>query len=88
MRKLEIVFAIALSLLTFYAYASENLEPLELDAVVIEAEKSDGCQQNPDGSAVGALVFLFLGAYFVGFLVGKTDNKIDSTIEEEDIDIE
>ena len=84
MRKTDVFLGIALSLLTFYAHASD-VEPLELDPIVIEAEKEqDGCQQDPDGSAVGALVFLFLGAYFVGFLVGKTDRQIKNDEEEGD----
>ena len=83
MRKIDIILGIALSLLTFYAHASD-VEPLELDPIVIEAEREDnGCQQDPDGSAVGALVFLFLGAYLVGFLVGKTDREIKSDKEED-----
>ena len=83
MRKTDVFLGIALSLLTFYAHASD-VEPLELDPIVIEAEKEqDGCQQDPDGSAVGALVFLFLGAYFVGFLVGKTDRQIKNDEEED-----
>jgi len=85
MRKIDILLGIALSLLTFYAHA-DDVEPLELDPIVIEAEReADGCQQDPDGSAVGALVMLFLGAYFVGFFVGKTDR--DAKInEEEDVE--
>ena len=83
MRKIDIILGIALSLLTFYAHA-DDVEPLELDPIVIEAEREDnGCQQDPDGSAVGALVFLFLGAYLVGFLVGKTDREIKSDKEED-----
>jgi len=85
MRKIDIFLGIALSLLTFYAHA-DDVEPLELDPIIIEAEREDnGCQQDPDGSAVGALVFLFLGAYFVGFLVGKTDREVKER-EEEDIE--
>ena len=85
MRKIDIFLGIALSLLTFYAHA-DDVEPLELDPIIIEAEREDnGCQQDPDGSAVGALVFLFLGAYFVGFLVGKTDREVKER-EEEDVE--
>tara|TARA_R100001086_G_C11680918_1_gene215696 strand:- start:20 stop:271 length:252 start_codon:yes stop_codon:yes gene_type:complete len=83
MRKIDIILGIALSFLTFYAHA-DDVEPLELDPIIIEAEE-EGCQQDPDGSAVGALVFLFLGAYFVGFLVGKTDRQIKNE-EEEDLE--
>ena len=82
MRKVDVFLGIALSLLTFYAHA-DDVEPLELDPIVIEAEREDnGCQQDPDGSAVGALVVLFLGAYFVGFLVGKTDRQIKNDEDE------
>ena len=85
MRKIDIILGIALSFLTFYAYA-DDVKPLELDPIIIEAEaEKQGCQQDPDGSAVGALVFLFLGAYFVGFLVGKTDRDIKNN-EEEDVE--
>ena len=85
MRKVDIILGIALSLLTFYAHA-DDVKPLELNPVIIEAEaEEEGCQQDPDGSAVGALVFLFLGAYFVGFLVGKTDRQIKNE-EEEDLE--
>ena len=83
MRKIDIFLGIALSLLTFYAHASD-VEPIELDPIIIEAEKEQaGCQQDPDGSAVGALVMLFLGAYLVGFLVGKTDREIKNKDEED-----
>jgi len=81
MRKIDIILGIALSMLTFYAHA-DDAKPLELDPIIIEAE-AEGCQQDPDGSAVGALVFLFLGAYFVGFLVGKTDRDIKNSQEED-----
>tara|TARA_R100000231_G_scaffold139518_2_gene121062 strand:+ start:1622 stop:1879 length:258 start_codon:yes stop_codon:yes gene_type:complete len=85
MKTLDIFLGIAMSLLTFYVYA-DDVKPLELTPVIIEAEKEDaGCQQNPDGSAVGSLVGLFLGAYFVGFLVGKTDRDIKNR-EEEDVE--
>ena len=83
MGKTNIFLGIALSLLTFYANA-DDVEPLELDPIIIEAE-AEGCQQDPDGSAVGALVFLFLAAYFVGFLVGKTDREVKER-EEEDVE--
>ena len=56
--------------------------------ILVEVVPAGGCQQNPEGSAVGALVFLFLAAYLVGFLVGKTDREIsnenDQEAEEED----
>ena len=85
MRKTDVFLGIALSLLTFYAHA-DDMEPIELDPIIIETEKEqDGCQQDPDGSAVGALVMLFLGAYLVGFLVGKTDRQAKND-EEEDIE--
>ena len=85
MRKIDIILGIALSLLAFYAHA-DDVVPLELNPVIIEASaEEEGCQQDPDGSAVGTLVFLFLGAYFVGFLIGKTDRDIKNN-EEEDIE--
>ena len=85
MRKIDVFLGAALSLLTFYAYAND-VEPLELEPIIIEAEKEQsGCQQDPDGSAVGALVVLFLAAYLTGFLVGKTDKQIKNE-EEEDIE--
>jgi len=85
MKKLDIILGIILSMLTFYVYA-EDVDHLQLDPIIIEAEAEDeGCQQNPDGSAVGALVALFLGAYFVGFLVGKTDREMKDK-EENDLE--
>ena len=83
MRKTDIFLGIALSLLTFYAHA-DDVMPLELNPIIIEAEaEHSGCQQDPDGSAVGALVFLFLGAYLVGFLIGKTDREVKERKEED-----
>ena len=85
MKKLDIFLGIALSLMTFYAHA-DDVEPIELQPIIIEAEKEgSGCQQDPDGSAVGALVVLFLGAYLVGFLVGKADRESKDN-QEEDIE--
>ena len=85
MKKLDIILGIILSMLTFYVYV-EDVDHLQLDPIIIEAEAEDeGCQQNPDGSAVGALVALFLGAYFVGFLVGKTDREMKDK-EENDLE--
>ena len=81
MRKLDIFLGIALSLLAFYAHAGD-VEPIELQPIIIEAEREDsGCQLDPDGSTVGALMVLFLGAYLVGFLVGKTDRETKSKEE-------
>mgnify|MGYP003115320579 CR=1 FL=1 len=53
------------------------------EPIVVEIAPAGGCQQNPDGSAVGFLVFLFLGAYLVGFMIGKTDRNISNEEEEE-----
>tara|TARA_R100000234_G_C4903616_1_gene136730 strand:- start:52 stop:309 length:258 start_codon:yes stop_codon:yes gene_type:complete len=83
MRKVDLFIGLVLCFLTFRAYA-DDIRPLELQPVIIEAEKEQqGCQQNPDGTAVGALVVLFLGAYLVGFLVGRTDRQIENESEDD-----
>jgi hypothetical protein len=47
----------------------------EKPEILIEFAEPSGCQQSSKGTAVGILVLLFLATYFVGYLVGRVNDK-------------
>ena len=42
---------------------------------LIEFAEPSGCQQSSKGTAVGILVLLFLATYFIGYIVGRVNDK-------------
>tara|TARA_Y100001938_G_scaffold65315_1_gene90826 strand:- start:234 stop:1913 length:1680 start_codon:yes stop_codon:yes gene_type:complete len=68
------------------ADTAERAETVEVDSpyetisnekpeILIEFAEPSGCQQSSKGTAVGILVLLFLATYFIGYIVGRVNDK-------------
>ncbi len=47
----------------------------EKPEILIEFAEPSGCQQSSKGTAVSILVLLFLATYFIGYIVGRVNDK-------------
>ena len=43
--------------------------------IIVELVEPSGCQQSSKGTAVSILVLLFLATYFIGYIVGRVNDK-------------